>query len=159
MNDEYDNSETTDLERPDAPRIDAVLIALLEKRKRKPKMFPANLLEASKYWQSIQEPPNEERERVEWQSAPKAKDGGFWRCPYIDRLKFTLQKFLILDSPRQFFVIENIEKGCVWRGDDISFFKRVIEEHEKMKKMEKDEYIASAIKQASKVGLNVNRGE
>ena len=143
---EYDNSEDTnqDFERPEHPRIEAVLIKILERGKRMPKMFPENKLEAANFWISKQEPPKEEREAVEWQSNPKHRDGGFWKSPYIDRLAFTLKKFLALGSPRQFFVIENIDKGCPWRGDGIDFFKMVVQEHQKMQEMGADEYISKA---------------
>jgi len=144
MTDEYDHTETKELQRPDPPQIDSILISILDKSKRKPRMFPVNRLEAAQYWKSKQEPPNEATERVEWQSAPKHREGGFWRSPYIDRVAFTLKRFLALDSPRQFFVIENIDKGCAWRGDGIGFFKMVIQEHKRMQEMGADEYINKA---------------
>jgi len=152
---EYSHEETQEFERPDPPQVDAMLISIISKARRKPKMFPVNMLDAAIYWKSKQEPPNEATERVEWQSAPKHREGGFWRSPYIDRVAFSLQKFLSMDSPRQFFIIENIDKGCAWRGDGIGFYRRVIEETAKMKEMGKDEYIGNAIKEARKVGVNI----
>jgi hypothetical protein len=155
MSEEYSGTVTQEFERPDPPRIDSVLIKVLERGKRMPKMFPVNKLEAVRYWQTMQDPPKQETEHVEWQSNPKHKDGGFWRSPYIDRLAFTLKKFLSMDSPRQFFIIENIEKGCSWRGDGITFYKRVIEETARMKTMGKDEYIKEAKRAASRYGVNI----
>ncbi|GAH88277.1 unnamed protein product [marine sediment metagenome] len=94
-------------------------------------MFPVDNLEAVNYWRELMEKPNEHTEAVEW---IHTKNGGEWKTPYIDRMVYTLKKFLALSETHQAFIIDGIEnKNTPWRGDDIDMYKMVLEETQKMR--------------------------
>ena len=124
------------------PDVVEVLAKILMRTKFKPKMFPVDPRAAASYWINHQEPPHEFTEAVQ-----KVEQGDkvFWRTPYHDRLSGTLKIFLSLKSPQQLFVIEHIERGIPWRGDNIQMFNSIITETQKMN-TGKDDYIQGAFK-------------
>lgn len=99
--------------------------------KRRPKMFPVDNLEASNYWRQLMEPPNEHTEAIDW---VHTKSGGHWHAPYIDRMVYTLKRFMAMTHVEQVFIIDGIEnKNCPWRGDSIDMYKMILEEEQKMR--------------------------
>ncbi len=102
------------------------LVKMLERSRRNiPKMFPSDLTTMAKHWISLQEPPNEFTERVT--PIKKGNEITGWNTPYHDRLIFRLRKFLSLKHIHQVFVIDMIENGIAWRGENIDFCKIMIE--------------------------------
>ena len=75
----------------------------------------------------MNEAPNE-REKPEWisKSTPTNPNAGGWQTPYIDRVLYTLRKFLTLIPNDQAFVADMIRAGYPWRGDDLPFYREVI---------------------------------
>ena len=94
-----------------------------------PQHFPSRPLEAAKFWIQRQEP----QTFSESPQFANNKDGeGSWKCPYNDRLQYTLAKFLSMSDAQQMFILDHITRGYPWRGDDISFYKMVIAETDQM---------------------------
>ena len=85
----------------------------------------------------------------------QAKSGGFlWQWPYRDRVLFCLRKFKSLPEVEQQTIISARKDKIYWRGDDLDFFMRVIEETEKMREMGIDKYKAQAMKQLNGITRN-----
>ena len=136
--------------RPTEPTIETitppdpvnVLMGVLQKsNQRKPTMFPAEPRAAAIYWISHQEEADEYNERLVAIKNNQEVTG--WKTPYHDRLTSTLKKFLSLKPIHQTFVIEKVESGIPWRGDDIPMFTEIVREHEKMNQ-DKQPYIDNA---------------
>ncbi|MGB2815277.1 MAG: hypothetical protein WBC75_09365 [Dehalococcoidales bacterium] len=96
---------------------------------RKPGMFPSDPFQAARYWMAHQEPANDFTEAA----TPPVTKGGSWATPYHDRLVYTLWRFMQLKGPFQVHVIENIEKGVIYRGDPIKRYLSYVEEFNRMK--------------------------
>lgn len=108
---------------------------------RKSDVIPPRPVDAAHWWIAHQEPANEKTERVE-QVTTRAGETG-WRTPYIDRVSYTAKVFLSLDAPHQAFVIDKIERGIPWRGDDIRMFLMICEQHELMQR-DRNAYVCNA---------------
>ena len=102
-----------------------------DSNRRRPKMFPSAVREAAQYWLDHQEPPDDYREGVR-----EIRSNGTliaYETPYHDRVARTLKKFLALKELHQVYIIEAIEAGTPWRGDEIWSFKDIVREAEKMR--------------------------
>ena len=112
--------------------------------RRKPKMMPADPFQAARWWMAHQEQPDEYREAVQ------KLGNNRYETPYHDRLCRTLRKFLRLKHIHQLYIVESIDRGIPWRGDDIDFFTDVVKEHDKMQAAiaagKKDEYITEGFR-------------
>ena len=95
--------------------------------KRKPTMFPSTLQKAAEYWMEHQEPPIDYAEDMQKIISPKGEHVG-WETPYADRVCRTLRKFLRQKKIHQLFIIEAIERGIPWRGDEIGIFTEIVKE-------------------------------
>ena len=108
------------------PPAEAALVSLLTGYI--PDFMPMRPAEAARFWLQRQEPQT-------FSEAPTFqtdKDGnGSWKCPFNDRVSFTLAKFLAMSKAAQLFIIDHTEQGYPWRGDEISFYKSVITETDK----------------------------
>ena len=136
--------------RPTEPTIETitppdpvnVLMGVLQKsNQRKPTMFPAEPRAAATYWISHQEEADEYNERLVAIKNNQEVTG--WKTPYHDRLASTLKKLHSLKPIEQVCVIEKVESGIPWRGDDMGYFVKICEEAEKMAK-DKQPYIDNA---------------
>ena len=122
------------------------------KRGNESKHIPSNHLEAAKWWIDHQEPRwPQETPTVGYDS----KGNQYWTTPYIDRVVAAWRKFLAMSEPEKAFVIDAIEnRNTPYRGDDIKFYKLVIEEQARMDEMVakglKKEYIDNAFVQMRK---------
>ncbi len=124
------------------------LMSLLAKRK--PKMFPDDHTKAAEFWMAHQEPPNEESEHITPKKSPYDGEIMGWNTPYHDRLIRNLRKFLTMGEVNQVYIIQKIENGIPWRGDDMWNFKQIVVEAEKMAK-DKKPYIKKAEKVSDQV--------
>lgn len=114
----------------DCPTPEAVIEQYLKITKfRKPGMLPADPFQAARYWMAHQCQADDFTEGA----TPPLSKGGPWGTPYHDRLLYTLRKFLRLKAVQQVYVIEHIEKGIPWKGEDFTFYLVVVDETIKMK--------------------------
>lgn len=119
---------------------------LKQKNPRIPDGMPSDGFQAARWWMARQAP----GDRFTESASPPVKKGGTWTTPYHDRLIYTLKKFLKLKRVQQVFVIEHIEKGIPWRGDDMDKYTQYVEEHAKMLE-DKEKYVDDGFKQMHKV--------
>jgi len=127
------------------PTPESVIAQFLQaKTPRLPKMAPADPFQFARWWMAHQAPPDNFTEGAQ------VLGDGRWNTPYHDRLMYTLKRFLNLKSVHQIFVIEQIERGTAWKGDDIDRFQAYCEEFGKMSKTDKNQYIENAFKQMKK---------
>jgi len=103
-----------------------ILTRHTDKGKRRPKMFPGTVREAAQYWIEHQETPDDYKEGV----TKIIKNGELigYETPYHDRLERTLRKFLTLSPLHQAFVIDSVDKGVPWRGDEIHIYTNIVKE-------------------------------
>lgn len=107
------------------PTPEAVIDQYLKQQNpRIPKGAPPDPFQFARWWMAHQE----EGDRFTEAASPPATKGGEWKTPYHDRLVYTLKKFVRLSAVQQVFVIEYVEKGLPWRGDDIEDYRRYVEE-------------------------------
>ena len=110
------------------PTAEAALVSLLTDSI--PDFMPMRPADAARFWLQRQEPQT-------FSEKPHFnidKDGnGSWKCPFNDRVSFTLAKFLSMNKGPQMFIIDHIEQGYSWRGDEIAFYKMVIAETDKFR--------------------------
>lgn len=105
------------------PPAEAALVSLLTGFV--PDFMPMRPADAARFWLQRQEP----QTFSESPSFQTDKNGdGSWKCPFNDRASFTLAKFLSMCKAEQLFIIDHIEQGYPWRGDEIAFYQMVIAE-------------------------------
>ena len=110
-------------------------------KQRVPKGFPADPYQGAKWWIAHQSIPD----RFAEPATPPTTKGGTWGTPYHDRLVYTLRRFLGMKSVFQVYIIEYIEKGVPWKGEDIGLYRTICEEWEKMGN-DKQKYIDEGFK-------------
>ena len=124
-------------ESKECPTPEAVIEQFLKITKyRKPSMIPADPFQAARYWMAHQCPADDFTEGA----TPPNSKGGTWATPYHDRLIYALRKFLKLKAVQQLHVIDHIEKGIPWKGEDFDFYLLVVDETIKMN-VNKEKYI------------------
>ena len=125
------------MENNTCPTPEQVLEQVLKRSKRAiPKGMPTDPYQAAKWWIAHQKVPDGFQETA----TPPVTKGGTWGTPYHDRLEYTLKRFLSLKSIYQVYVVEWIEKGVPWKGDDIDMYRVFVDEWEKMGN-DKEKYI------------------
>ena len=97
------------------------------------------------WWIDMQEPPSMPADAPRRVSMP-GDEGQRWICPYHERIRHTLRKFLSLHEHDQKIIMAAREDKVFWRGDDMPFFMRVIDETVKMRKMGVEAYRIEALK-------------
>lgn len=115
------------------------------KNPRIPKGAPADGFQFARWWMAHQAPADNFSEAA----TPPTVKGGTWETPYHDRLIYTLRRFLRLKTVQQVYVIEHIEQGIPWKGDDISFYTQIVEEQAKMA-VNREQYIEDGFKKMRK---------
>lgn len=68
-----------------------------------------------------------------------------WRWPYLERCVYISGKFFALSADDQQYVLAAREDGIPWRGDDMDFFRRVVEEHMRMQEIGAEVYRKEAL--------------
>lgn len=132
-----DNRETTQKsDRP--PEVVDVLAEIASRwldsnfvHKADPRI-PRNPRDLAVWWIKNQSPPHERFDRPT-QESKRDGSGAFWKTPYIDRLRYTLNAFLRLDKGFQGLIIAATEDRIFWRAESREIFLAIIAEHEKMK--------------------------
>ncbi len=88
--------------------------------------IPKDYLQAARWWIDHQEPGHPGETPY---ASSDSKGNQFWNTPYIDRLVASFRVFLKLSEPGKAFVVDAIEnRNTPYRGDDIEFFKMVVEQ-------------------------------
>ena len=108
------------------PTAEGALVSLLTGSI--PDFMPMRPIDAAKFWLQRQEAQTFSESPT--YNTDKNGDGS-WKCPFNDRVSFSLAKFLSMRKAEQLFIIDHIEQGYPWRGDEISFYKTVIAETDK----------------------------
>jgi hypothetical protein len=136
---------------PDSPRFnkcptpeEVIDQYLKRKNPRIPKGAPADGFQFARWWMAHQIPSDNFTEPA----VPPSKKGGEWETPYHDRLLYTLRRFLRLKAVQQVYVIEHINKGVPYKGDDLDKYIQFVEENTKKEKAKAegrfDEYVDNA---------------
>lgn len=137
-------------EAPRPPRAEASLVEIYKawRFNNDSKHIPHNHLEAANWWIAHQEPRREHEQR---QMEHDKKGVASWSDPYIQRVVVTWRTFLAgLSEPQKAFVIDGIENhNTPWRGDDIKFYKLVIEQ-QKIMDQDPEKYKTHALKSMAK---------
>lgn len=118
---------------------------LKEANPRIPDGMPQDGFQAARWWMAHQI----QHDNFTEAALPPAKKGGEWQTPYHDRLMYTLKKFLKLKRVHQIYVIEHINKGIPWKGDEISLYTQYVDEAAKMAQ-NPEQYIAEGFKKMRK---------
>jgi len=137
-----DKNERTYNTKPPVPEEFLIRVYKRWRMKHSSSHIPHEYLSAAHWWMAHQEVATQaERPTV----GSDSKGNQFWTTPYIDRVVANFRKFLSLDETHKAFVIEKIESGIPWRGDDMDMFLMICREEEKMK-ADKSGYIDAADK-------------
>jgi hypothetical protein len=133
--DHHDTGPTTRTPPPQPEgALQDVIRGNMKANKHHPTMMPNSPHDAALFWMRHQESESQ-RDRPEWIWKHGSDAGGSWNTPYIDRVVETLHKFLGLSATHQAFVIEKVEAGYPYRGDNIKFYLDVIKNTDIQKKM------------------------
>ena len=109
--------------------------------------LPQHMPQAIEYWIKFNEPYDVYTEKPRLVPVQGKEDKARWMLPYLDRLVYTLRKFANLTSKdRQIVIAGVIEEKVPWRGDDLDFYLKVVDESLKMRKIGVDAYRKEAIK-------------
>lgn len=121
------------------PKVEAVLAAVgrlwlgSDYTHRAYSEIPRNPDDLATWWVRHQAPPH----AIDRPTQHTKRDGSgtFWKSPYVERMKYTLTKFLVQDKDFQRLIIAAAEDGIFWRGDAREFFVSVIVESGKTKQV------------------------
>ena len=91
------------------------------------------------------EKPND-REVPQVVGVPGKRDAQRILDPYYDRVWHCAKRFVRLPAGPQQTIIENAGR-CPWRGDDVEFYVKVVEETDRMHEMGVEAYKAQAMAQ------------
>lgn len=114
--------------------------------------LPLDPNEAAAWWiNTMQEPCRKwEQSRLE-QTRPRRQDElpkKYWVTPYIDRLKYTLKRYLTISHEEQEIVYGCAQDKVFWRGEPVSMFygsdHSVYEETLRMREMGMGDYKTEA---------------
>jgi hypothetical protein len=106
-----------------------VLIYKIWRRRHESKYIPKDFLAAAAWWLDHQEPQG----RNETPQLEHDKKGApHWKVPFIERVAATWLTFLAFSEPQKAFVVQHIESGIPYRGDDMKFYQEVVKESAKM---------------------------
>jgi hypothetical protein len=117
--------------RPPDPVEALVKVYRQWRRKHSSDQIPKDFLAAAKFWLEHQEPQKENEQPV---AMNDNKGNQHWTTPHIERMVAAFRVFLDLNETEKAYIIHHIEHGIVYRGDDMEFFKRLVEQHEVMQK-------------------------
>ena len=156
----FDHDEPDQQDAFNRPPVLAEVLAkiLLESKKPRPPMFPANNFDAGQFWITKQEPPNENTEEVTPRKHNDKVVG--WNTPYHDRVAYRLKAFLGHTRANQLFIIDMVDHGMPWRDESIEQCKVLIKLNEfKLKAFadgRREEYIEAVFKQLRR-GLKLRK--
>lgn len=122
-------NERTYNTRPPIP--DELLVTLYRRWrvKNRSEYIPLDYLQAARWWINHQEPATAEEMPV---AGTDSKGNQYWITPHISRLVASFRAFLEMSESEKVFIVGGIEAGVPYRGDDIKFYKRVVQENKVM---------------------------
>lgn len=106
---------------------------------------------AADWWINTMQEPCGGNEVMRKMTKKFAKSSGdyTWQYPYLDRLLYTVRKYLMMSREDQVVIVGCIDEKVPWRGDDIDFFYNhehsVYNETMKMRETDPTEYRQTAI--------------
>jgi len=118
--------------KPQLPSVEDELCKLLSRWKQTgmkwPYGMPMDINHAAKWWIHVQEMPRNEKPELIQKRQKSDVDPVeyYWKTPYIDRLIYTLNKYLNLPEQHQEIVVKAIEVDIHWRGEDMKFFQTML---------------------------------
>jgi hypothetical protein len=112
-----------------------------------PEQLPAIPMLAAMRWIELQEPRRKRGEDVRYVAIPNG-EGQREIDPYVERLRGTLQAFLIADDALRDLVVEGVKEKIYWRGDSMEMFVSIYEETLRMREIGLDAYRAEARQKA-----------
>jgi len=105
--------------------------------------IPRDYNGAAQWWIDHQEPRGNQ-EILSQETTPKGEK--VWKDPFIVRLVVNFRIFLTSFSDiEKSYIVNKIEGGIPWRGDDLEFFKMICEQEEVMQK-DKHAFIENTLK-------------
>ncbi len=122
------------------PRVLDVLAPIFKGHSSK--HIPISHYDAAEFWIRHQEKSTGWQEKIEKINDMNGNLAG-WKTPYHDRVCSTARKFLLLNEIERAFVIDRIEYGVPWRGDEMDFYKMVCKQSVVMLK-DPDAYVNNA---------------
>lgn len=111
-----------------------------------PEQLPLIPMHAALRWVELQEP-RKRGENVRYVAVPNG-EGQREIDPYVERLRGTLQAFLLADDALRDLVVEGVKEKIYWRGDSMEMFVRIYEETLRMREIGLDAYRAEARQKA-----------
>jgi len=124
-----------------------------------PSEMPRSVVEAAAWWVWMQEIPtqSDSPRRV----SISGGSGQRWECPYHRRLEHTLRKFMGMRHEERHTILVAREEKIFWRGDEIHFFRRLIEETTRARKIGPSQYREEAISKMKKfhIGGSIDNDE
>lgn len=107
-----------------------------------PEQLPLIPMHAAMRWIELQEP-RKRGENVRYVAVPNG-EGQREIDPYVERLRGTLQAFLIADDALRDLVVAGVADKIYWRGDDMPMFARIYDETLEMRRIGITAYRAKA---------------
>ena len=126
------------------PKVEASVSQVLARWRKKggtSNHIPHSMSEAVNFWLNRQEK-RTERDIDEPTYDNKGNQVG-WSQPHAERIAYNLNMFLKQSEPNKAFIVNNIENGTPYRGDDINFYKEVCAQSDIMSR-NPAEYIQNA---------------
>jgi hypothetical protein len=115
--------------RPPDPEAALVKVYKRWRMKHSSNQIPKDFLLGAKFWLEHQEPQKENELPV---AANDSKGNQHWTTPHIERVVAAFRKFLNFNETEKAFIIHHIDHGIPYRGDDLEFYKQVVEQSKVM---------------------------
>lgn len=125
--------------RPDTlARLSEIVHNWDERHPGERRALPKHPQEAAKQWVHYQEPPGR-GEAPNLKTDPGGKK--YWLTPFMDRLARNLHLFLCHNFENQNYIVAAAEAGIPWRGDPMTHFRLIVDEHERMTEIGVEQYL------------------
>jgi len=118
------------------------VIAEFTKHSPLPNCIPKPLESIAAWWMNIVEPPKGDER-------PYRISAGRWICPYHNRVRYLLRKFLHLSEPDRRLILAAREENIFWRGEDRAFFETTITYYGKMRAVGVEAYRDACLKKTN----------
>lgn len=133
---------------PTLADVHTELAAILRRHKAE-HCLPPDPLDAARAWLTVIEKPKAGEQPQQYSKGERV----FYRWPYAERAVYCLLRFLTLDERGQRLILAAREDEIFWRGDDLDFFRRVIDETFALRDMGVEAYRADASKKLRALSL------
>ena len=125
-----------------------------------PGFFPYDYNAAAAWWMREMCEPVDEKLEQPRQVAVVGSENGRQIFPYIDRVAYSLRRFLAMSHNEQIEVVAGVtEQRVPWRGEDVSTYRRICSATARMREVGRPQFLVEVKKAARGLRKSMTGGD